>query len=106
MTQLRQLAGNPLRGIDHWCGIAYRPTLSWLRGWGIIIQAPLLGQHDIPAGVIIGRQGFAHPRRTITQPDIALPLTRRTKLRKAPVFLGHHKVFEGYQYLLIHSYTV
>ena len=40
----------------------------------------------IPVGIMAGRNGFAHPRRAITQPDIAIAFARIAEFGEPPVF--------------------
>jgi hypothetical protein len=40
----------------------------------------------IPVGIIARRKGLAHPRRAVTQPDIAIAFARIAELGEPPVF--------------------
>jgi hypothetical protein len=55
---------------------------EWL-GFGLMFPICL---YFIPVGIIARRKGLAHPRRAVTQPDIAIAFARIAELGEPPVF--------------------
>jgi hypothetical protein len=93
---LAQLGNVPcdLRGaIDDWGGIEDSMTVHQdgqrCAGCGLDWLARF---YDVPLRIGTCGQGLAHSWRTIAQANITVPATRITKLGKAPVFFGHHKI--------------
>src|SRR5713101_1564757 len=72
---------------------------------GVIEDAPLFGEDDIPPGVVVGREGLPHSRRPIAEPNIAVAATRITKLGKAPIFLGDQEIRWEDEPVIIHGST-
>ena len=104
-TQFREIPGNPLRGTHDRGSITHRATLKGFGRRGVIEDAPLFGEDDIPPGVVVGREGLPHPRRPIAEPNIAVAATRITKLGKAPIFLGDQEIRWEDELVIIHDST-